>query len=113
MSENRSKYEYMYMSMLGSRVARKYPLYQELAGADAETSLQIALLHALADLGILDLESEEVRMTLVILNAKRMALFATSEKTNELSKMAMHLPTDEEEVNLAEPKPSAEDGTPP
>lgn len=100
MSENRSKYETFQFVALGSRLGQRDEIYQQLAGSDQETSLQIAILQVLGDEKILDLESPEMALTMKLLNAKRKALFATSEKVNEISKMSMQLPSDDENVSL-------------
>lgn len=95
MSENRSKYETYQFVALGSRLGQRIPIYQRLAGSDPETSLQIALINVMIDNKMME-DTPEIQLVLAVLNAKRQALFATSDKVNEISKMSMQLPSDEE-----------------
>jgi len=66
-----------------------YPL---LAGSDPETSEAIGFFLVLGELGYIDLEEPTIKFLMAWLNIKRQAQFATSEKTNEITKMGMQLP---------------------
>ena len=66
-----------------------YPL---LAGSDPETSQSIGVFLVMGKLGYIDLESKGMKLVMSLLNIKRQALFATSEKVNEITKMGMQLP---------------------
>lgn len=70
----------------------KTRVYPKLAGSDPETSESIALFLVMGELGYIDLEEPSIKFIMAWLNIKRQALFATSEKTNEITKMGMQLP---------------------
>jgi hypothetical protein len=95
-----SKYEAYQFVALGSRLGQRIPIYQQLAGADPDVSMQIAFFLTLGAAGLVDLDTAEMAILMKLLNAKRQALFATSEKVNEISKMSMQLPSDDEDVSL-------------
>jgi len=46
--------------------------------------------------GILDLKDPSIMLLMDILNVTRKALFATSEKTNEITKMGLQMPKSED-----------------
>lgn len=108
MSENRSKYEFMQSASLSQKLAFKIPIYQQLAGADPETSLSIAFIETLIQEGKIKRDAK-VDLLLKLMNAKRQALFATSDKVNEISKMGMQMPKAEEEIDLGELRTSEAD----
>ena len=66
-----------------------YPL---LAGSDPETSESIGFFLVMGELGYINLEEKGMKLVMSLLNIRRQALFATSEKTNEITKMGMQLP---------------------
>jgi len=66
-----------------------YPL---LAGSDPATSEAIGFFLVLGELGYVNLETKGMKLLMALLNMKRQALFATSEKVNEITKMGMQLP---------------------
>lgn len=96
---SQSKYQFWQEASLSQKLADKIPLYQKLAGSDPETSEAIAVIETLGELGYVDLESPEFKLILGLLNAKRMALFATSPHTNEISKMGMQMPKAEDIIS--------------
>ena len=67
-------------------------VYPQLAGSDPETSEAIGFFLVLDELGDIDLEEPSLKFLMAWLNIKRQALFATSEKVNEITKMGMQLP---------------------
>ena len=67
-------------------------IYPLLAGSDPETSESIGFFLICGELGYIDLEDPSIKFIMAWLNIKRQALFATSEKTNEITKMGMQLP---------------------
>jgi predicted hydrolase (HD superfamily) len=107
-SENRSKYEFMQSASLSQKLAFKIPIYQKLAGADPETSLQIAFIETLITEGKIKRDAK-VDLLLKLMNAKRQALFATSDKVNEISKMGMQMPKAEEEIDFDKPDSDTSD----
>lgn len=67
-------------------------VYSLLAGSDPETSESIGFFLVMGELGYINLESEGMKLVMALLNVRRQALFATSEKVNEITKMGMQLP---------------------
>jgi hypothetical protein len=96
MVQSRSKYEMFKESSLSQQLAHKDKIYQQLAGADPQTSMTIGILNILGEFGIINLDAPTWKLTLALLNVKRKALFATSERTNEITKMGMQMPQGED-----------------
>lgn len=96
MSQSRSKYEFWKEASLSQKLADKDPIYQQLAGSDPEISESIGILLVLCELGIMNKDDPNVKMILAILDVKRKARFATSEKTNEITKMGLQMPKAED-----------------
>ena len=99
MPQNRSKYEFWKESSLSQKLAYKIPIYQRLAGSDPETSMSIGFFEILGEAGILDLEDPAMKLMMDLLNVKRQALFATSEKVNEITKMGLQMPKAEDIIS--------------
>lgn len=92
-----SKYEFQQEASLSQQLAHRMKEYAEYAGSDPETSLTIARLNVLIDKKILNGKSKVVQLILALLHEKRKALFATSERVNEITKMGMQMPKAREE----------------
>ena len=99
MPQSRSKYEFWKESSLSQKLAYKIPIYQRLAGSDPETSMSIGFFEILGEAGILDLEDPAMKLMMDLLNVKRQALFATSEKVNEITKMGLQMPKAEDIIS--------------
>lgn len=99
MPQNRSKYEFWKESSLSQKLAYKIPIYQRLAGSDPETSMSIGFFEILGESGILDLKDPAMKLMMDLLNVKRQALFATSEKVNEITKMGLQMPKAEDIIS--------------
>jgi hypothetical protein len=95
----RSKYEFWKEASLSQKLADKDPIYQQLAGSDPEISESIGILLVLCELGIMNKDDPNVKMILAILDVKRKARFATSEKTNEITKMGLQMPKAEDIIS--------------
>lgn len=97
---SKSNYEFYKEASLSQKLADSYPLYTQLAGTDRELSDAIALLSYLTDEeNIKILQKAPSKWIIGLLNVLRMSAFATSEKTDTLTKMGMHLPKAELEVS--------------
>lgn len=92
MPQSRSKYEFWKEASLSQQLANRMNEYMEYAGSDPKTSLAIARLNVLATFGLIDLEEPDIKLAKALLNEKRKALFATSEKVNEITKMGLQMP---------------------
>ena len=98
MPQSRTKHEFSLDASLSQTMAKKVlfngeMIYPLLAGADPQTSLKIGRMIVLRAYGQLKMLSEpQYNFMMALLNIKRMALFATSQQVNEISKMGMHDP---------------------
>ncbi len=99
MTDRSSIAETYQMALLSQRLAGKHPLYAVIAGVDEKTSLLIAFLETLIEERQIE-ETPELRLFLRLANAKRMALFATSGKVNEITKMGLQMPATEEVIDF-------------
>ena len=102
MAQGRSKYQFYQESMMGQRVAYTYPEFTKLAGSDPATSESIGFFEVLGAHGFIDLKDPNWKLILDLLDMTRKAKFATSEKTNEITKMAFMLPKGTSEVDFDE-----------
>lgn len=96
MPQSRGKYQFWKESSLSQQLSSKDPIYKQLAGSDPETSKTIGILTILGQHGILNLKDPNISLLMDILNVTRKALFATSEKTNEITKMGLQMPKAED-----------------
>ena len=102
MPQSRSKYQFYQESSLSQKLAHRHPEYSQYAGTDQRTSLALARLKIFSDHGIIDLNEPAFKLIYALLNEKRKALFATSEKVNEITKMGLQMPRAEDEVSFNE-----------
>lgn len=93
----RSKFEFFQEASLSQKLAHRDKIYKKLAGSDPITSQAIGFFEILGEHGIIDLKNPNWKLILDLLNVKRKALFATSEKVNEITKMGMQMPKAEDE----------------
>ena len=98
MPQSRSKYQFYQESSLSQKLAHRHPEYSEYAGTDQRISLKIATFKTFAHFGYIDLEEPGIKLLMYLLNEKRKAMFATSEKVNEITKMGLQMPRAEDEV---------------
>lgn len=96
---SRSSYQFFQEASLSQKLADKIPIYQKLAGSDPETSKAIGFLMVLGKHKKLDLKKPGISLMLDILDVTRQALFATSDKVNEISKMGMQMPKAEDIIS--------------
>ena len=95
MVQSRSKYEFYKEASLSQQLAHRIPIYQKLAGADVQISDSIAVLTYINDQE--NFKKSPVEFMLGLLNVLRLSHFATSEKTNEITKMGLQMPKSEDE----------------
>jgi len=96
MPQSRSKYQFYQESSLSQKLAHRDNDYVELAGSDPETSIAIQNLKVMGEFGMIDLEQPYFKLILALLNGRRKALFATSERVNEITKMGLQMPQSED-----------------
>ena len=103
---SKSKYQFYQEASLSQKLADKLPLYQQLAGTDKDISDSIAVLSYLYDPDPKKRERREklrvenpIQWMIGLLDVLRMSAFATSEKTNEITKMGMQMPKAEDEIS--------------
>lgn len=94
---SQSKYEFWKEASLSQKLADKYPDYVQLAGSDSKISIKIQRLKVLAKHGLVSMDN--LSLILDLLNGDRMALFATSEKVNEITKMGLQMPKGEDIIS--------------
>ena len=92
MVQNKNKYEFREQATLSQQLSSQYPEFAELAGSDPEISRSIALFRVFIKHGMMDGKDPTIMLLMDILNAKRKAAFATSERVNEITKMGMQMP---------------------
>jgi len=97
MPQSRSKYEFYKEASLSQQLAHRHPEYSDYAGCDTKTSLTLARLKILGKHNIIDLDDAGIKLLVDLLNEKRKAMFATSEKVNEITKMGLQMPKAEDE----------------
>jgi len=86
--------------MMSQRASDKFPILQKLAGTNKELSDSIAILWYLGEKGLM--RKEDIEFILGLLDVLRLSDFATSEKTNEISKMGFMLPKSTREVDFSD-----------
>ena len=84
--------EYRYQASLSQQLANKDSIYMKLAGSNPELSKSIGVLLVLCELKLLNENDPNIKLLLALMDVQRKAEFATSEKTNEISKMGMQMP---------------------
>ena len=95
MPKRTSDFEFRQQASLSQRVGYQIPAIQTLSGTDPEISDSIAIIQVLKKMKLI---SNELDLVLELLNALRLSHFATSDKTNEISKMGFMLPAKEARV---------------
>lgn len=95
--ESRSKYEFYREASLSQQLAHRHPEYSDYAGSDTKISLILALLNILSKHHKINLEDPNWKFVKDLLNEQRKAIFATSEKVNEITKMGLQMPKAEDE----------------
>lgn len=104
----RSKSEFRQDASLSQQLSDQNPQFRKLAGCNLKASLAIARIEALGKLGYLDMKSPMIELGLAMLDAQRMAEFATSETVNEITKMGLMMPKSKEEFGKEDENDSEE-----
>jgi len=94
---SRSKYEFHQEASLSQQLSNQIVEFRKLAGCDTETSLAIANLEVFIKHGYLNGADPGVKLLMALLDAQRMARFATSETVHEITKMGLMMPKTREE----------------
>lgn len=92
MPKKSSDFEFKQQTSLSQRVSFSIEKMKYLAGSDPNTSEAIANLLIWDEHKIINLKEPGLKLLFDMLNGRRLALFATSDKTNEISKMGFMLP---------------------
>ena len=93
MPKKSSDFEFRQQASLSQKVSYDIPLIRKLAGSDPQISDSIAVLSYINDPE--NFKKPPVEFMLGLLDVLRLSRFATSEKTNEISKMGFMLPSKE------------------
>lgn len=95
-----SRYEFWKEASLAQKLADQYEEYTKLAGSDKELSDSIAVLTYLNNPKNMKLlETNSIGWLLGLLDILRMSAFATSEKTDILTKLGLQLPKAEDIIS--------------
>jgi len=86
-------------STMGQDLANQYPNYKDYMGADVALARRIAKLNVLVNLGVIE-ETQDIRLLKALLVEQNRATFASSERTDNLTKLSLGL--GKEEVPPAE-----------
>ncbi|MHA2047411.1 MAG: hypothetical protein ACW99G_21710 [Candidatus Thorarchaeota archaeon] len=97
-----SKYYTYQQASLSQKVSFKIPIIQKLAGSDTEISDGIGLFEMLHKHKVIDLRKGNLPLFMDLLDVQRLSHFATSEKTNEISKLGFMLPKQDEDEDWSE-----------
>ena len=100
MSRSQGKYYDYKTSSLGQKVSYTHPLLRKVAGSDKELSDSIAILTYLGQKGLLG--KEDTEFIVGLLDVLRQSAFATSEKTDILTKLSFMFPKEDEEEDWSE-----------
>jgi hypothetical protein len=90
--QSTSREEFIQQASLSQQLSHKHPEFQDYSGSDAKVSLTIAALKSFAHFGYIDVETPGLKLIMFLLNEQRKAIFATSEKVNEITKMGLMMP---------------------
>lgn len=82
------------ITTLGQELASKFPNMMEYMGADIEIAKSIAILNVLVDKKMISAES--IDLVKAILIEQNRAIFASSEKTDNLTKLSLGLGKEEQ-----------------
>lgn len=93
MPKKSSDFEFRQQASLSQKVSYDIPLIRKLAGSDPQISDSIAVLSYINDPE--NFKKSAIEFMLGLLDVLRLSHFATSEKTNEISKMGFMLPSKE------------------
>ena len=93
MPKKSSDFEFRQQASLSQKVSYDIPLIRKLAGSDVQISDSIAVLSYINDQE--NFKKSPIEFMLGLLDVLRLSRFATSEKTNEISKMGFMLPSKE------------------
>jgi len=74
-------------STMGQELASSYPAYQDYMGADVEIAKSIAILNVLVKMKYL--KESDVSLVKALLIEQNRATFASSEKTDNLTKLGL------------------------
>jgi len=97
----KSIHDFRTQALLAQRLAHEKRDYEDLAGSDPATSKKIQRMKVYLRRGYVT--EEEASFFLEIWNGDRMALFATSEKVNEITKLGLQMPKGANVVDYDEP----------
>lgn len=90
MPKKSSDYEFRAQTMLSQKVSHEIEIIKKLAGSDPQISDSIAVLSYISDQE--NFKKSPVEFMLGLLDVLRLSHFATSENTNEITKMGFMLP---------------------
>ena len=100
MTRTKSRFEVYHDSIMSQRVSKDNPILEKLSGTDRELSDSIAVITYLGEQGIMN--KEDTKFILGLLDVLRLSHLATSETTNEITKLGFMLPKGTNVVDFRE-----------
>jgi len=102
--DSRSKYQFYQEASLSQKLSDKIPNLAKLSGTDQEISDAIAVLTYINDPETFTdtktgKKKSGIEFMLGLLDILRLSHFATSERTNEITKMGLMMPKAEDEIS--------------
>jgi len=88
--------------MMAQRVADKFPQFGDYVGTDPLTSLKIMFFETLNKHKKIDLTKGDMPLFMDLLHGRREVLFATNERTNEITKLGFMLPKSTKEIDFVD-----------
>lgn len=96
---SRTKFQFYQEASLSQKLSDADTDYRRLAGTDRQISDSIGFLMVLGKHDLIDLEEPTMALMMDLLDIQRKSAFATSEKTNEITKMGLQMPKGEDEIS--------------
>ena len=92
MPKRSSDFEFRQQGLMSQTLSDIDPIFRDISGCDKETAEAIGIFVVLGQHNIIDLKSSSWALVMDILKVKEKVSLATSDKTNEITKMGFRMP---------------------
>jgi len=106
MSQKRNKYEFAEQASLSQQLSSRYPEFKIYAGVDPGTAKRLSFFNVMIKHGKIDGNDPNIRLLMDLMIERNRAAFATSERTNEITKMGLLMP---KTIDVVEIEPDDDD----
>jgi hypothetical protein len=89
---SRSDFEFRQQGLMSQTLSDLDPIFRDIAGCDKKTANAIGLFTILGEHNLVDLKSDSWSLIMDILKVKVKVSLASSDKTNEITKMGLRMP---------------------